>query len=72
MTIAPLPLCIDLDGTLTPVDTLHEGLLALAKSSPLSLLALPAQIARGKAAFKAFVVERSTVDVEVLPIRADS
>ncbi len=71
MTPAPLPLCIDLDGTLTPVDTLHEGLLALAKSSPLSLLALPAQVARGKAAFKAFVVEHSTVDVDVLPIRAD-
>lgn len=71
MTSAPLPLCIDLDGTLTPVDTLHESLLSLAKSSPLALLKVPAQIARGKAAFKAFVVEHAPVDVPVLPIRAD-
>ncbi|TDU28704.1 4-hydroxybenzoate polyprenyltransferase [Panacagrimonas perspica] len=71
MTSASLPLCVDLDGTLTPVDTLHEGLIALAKSSPLSLFALPAQISRGKAAFKAFVAERAPLDAEVLPIRPD-
>lgn len=67
----PLPLCIDLDGTLTPVDTLHEGLLALAKSSPLSLLKLPGRLAHGKAAFKSFVVEHASVDAEVLPIRPE-
>ncbi len=71
MTKVSVPLCVDLDGTLTPVDTLHEGLLALAKSSPLSLFALPAQLGRGKAAFKAFVAQRAPVDAEVLPIRPE-
>ena len=71
MTSAPLPICVDLDGTLTPVDTLHEGLLALAKSSPASLFALPRQRARGKAACKAFVAQHVGVDTETLPIRVD-
>ena len=33
---SPLPLCVDLDGTLTPVDTLHESLVGLGRVSPLS------------------------------------
>lgn len=66
--IATRPLCVDLDGTLTPVDTLHEGLLALAARAPLSLFALPAWLARGKAAFKREVCARAPVDAEALPL----
>jgi hypothetical protein len=30
---AAVPLCVDLDGSLTPVDTLHESLLNLAREA---------------------------------------
>ena len=43
------PLCVDLDGTLTPVDTLHENFLALVRQAPGSLLSLPRWLAGGKA-----------------------
>ncbi|WP_293396599.1 UbiA family prenyltransferase, partial [Nevskia sp.] len=66
-----LPLCVDLDGTLTPVDTLHEALLDLAKRSPGALLQLPRWLSRGKAAFKREVAARSELDVATLPYRRD-
>lgn len=64
---ASLPLCVDLDGTLTPVDTLHELLLALAKQSPAALLAAPGWIVRGKTAFKQELAARVTIDAATLP-----
>lgn len=66
-----LPLCVDLDGTLTPIDTLHESLLDLAKQAPAALLQLPGWLARGKAAFKREVAARSELDVATLPYRQD-
>ncbi|WP_428383341.1 UbiA family prenyltransferase [Nevskia ramosa] len=66
-----LPLCVDLDGTLTPVDTLHEALLDLAKRSPGALLQLPGWMNLGKAAFKREVAARSELDVATLPWRQD-
>lgn len=52
-----IPLCVDLDGTLTPVDSLHESLLALARREPASWLRLPALLLRGRAAFKTGVLD---------------
>jgi 4-hydroxybenzoate polyprenyltransferase len=67
-TIAELkPICVDLDGTLVKSDTLIDSLLVLARNHPLLLLRLPAQVLRGKAAFKAFVTDNVTLDVEHLP-----
>jgi 4-hydroxybenzoate polyprenyltransferase/phosphoserine phosphatase len=66
-----VPLCIDLDGTLTPVDTLHESLLNLVRRSPVLLLRLPLLLSKGKAAFKQAVAEGSSVEVAALPLRAD-
>lgn len=68
---AGFPLCVDLDGTLTPIDTLHETLLGLAKQSPSSLLALPGWVAQGKATFKREVSARAEIDVSSLPYRED-
>lgn len=62
------PLCVDLDGTLSRVDTLHEGLIGLARSAPLALLRLPAWLSRGKAAFKREVASHAPVDVAALPL----
>jgi 4-hydroxybenzoate polyprenyltransferase/phosphoserine phosphatase len=61
------PLCVDLDGTLVKSDTLHDSLLVLARKRRSLLLALPLQLLRGKAAFKAFVTESISLDVARLP-----
>ena len=58
-----VPLCIDLDGTLTPVDTLHESLLNLVRRSPMLLLRLPLLLGRGKAALKEAVTARASIEV---------
>jgi 4-hydroxybenzoate polyprenyltransferase len=64
-----IPLCVDLDGTLTPVDTLHENLLGLVRHSPQSVVALPAWLAKGKAAFKRQVAAHAPLDAALLPFR---
>jgi 4-hydroxybenzoate polyprenyltransferase len=64
---APRPLCVDLDGTLVKSDTLIDSLLVLARSRPLLVPALFARVLRGKAAFKAFVTDHVSLDVEHLP-----
>ncbi|MGB7267259.1 MAG: prenyltransferase, partial [Terracidiphilus sp.] len=61
------PLCVDLDGTLVKSDTLIDSLLALARKHPALLLALPAQLLRGRAAFKRYVSSHVSLDVAHLP-----
>ena len=68
---SPLPLCVDLDGTLTPVDTLHESLVGLGRQSPLSLALAPRWLARGKAGFKRAVFERCPTDIDALPLNEE-
>ena len=61
------PLCVDLDGTLVKSDTLVDSLLVLARTHPALLFALPGKVLHGKAAFKAFIASRVTLDVVHLP-----
>jgi 4-hydroxybenzoate polyprenyltransferase/phosphoserine phosphatase len=61
------PLCVDLDGTLVKSDTLADSLLVLARKRRSLLFALPLQLLRGKAAFKAFVTESISLDIAHLP-----
>jgi 4-hydroxybenzoate polyprenyltransferase/phosphoserine phosphatase len=63
----PRPLCVDLDGTLVKSDTLIDSLLVLARTRPHLIPALFAQVLRGRAAFKAFVTDNVTLDVQHLP-----
>jgi phosphoserine phosphatase len=63
----PRPLCVDLDGTLVKSDTLIDSLLVLARTRPHLVPGLFAKVLRGKAAFKAFVTDNVTLDVERLP-----
>lgn len=58
---------VDLDGTLTPIDTLHESLIALLKNKPLLFLLLPFWLSKGLAFFKVKVSENSELDVTTLP-----
>jgi hydroxymethylpyrimidine pyrophosphatase-like HAD family hydrolase len=60
-------IAVDLDGTLTLTDTLHESALCLLRESPASVLALPFWLLGGKAALKAKVAERVDLDVTALP-----
>jgi len=48
---------VDLDGTLTPLDSLMEGVARLARSKPLHLLLLPFWLLRGRAWLKTRVAQ---------------
>jgi 4-hydroxybenzoate polyprenyltransferase/phosphoserine phosphatase len=65
----PSPIIVDLDGTLTPTDTLAESLIQLSKRSPASLLRLPLWLLHGRAAFKEAVAARTKIAVDRLPYR---
>jgi 4-hydroxybenzoate polyprenyltransferase len=61
------PLVVDLDNTLILTDLLHESALKLLRERPLSLPGLALSLASGRAAAKAFIAERTTLDPETLP-----
>ena len=65
------PLVVDLDGTLTPTDTLVESLIKLVKQSPLNLLRLPWWLMKGRASFKNAVASHVGISAENLPYRED-
>jgi phosphoserine phosphatase len=67
----PVPLIVDLDGTLIDGDTLHISLRVLARTRPWSVPALPFMALVGRARFKAFVSERVSLDPRRLPYRDD-
>ena len=55
LTTDKLPLVVDLDGTLTPTDTLVESVVKLVKQSPTNLVRLALLLPKRKAAFKGYV-----------------
>ena len=61
------PLVVDLDGTLTPTDTLFESLIQLIKQSPLQLFRLPFALMKGKASLKNFISAYASISPEHLP-----
>ncbi|MGQ0800227.1 MAG: UbiA family prenyltransferase [Pseudomarimonas sp.] len=67
MAAADIPFCVDLDGTLLDSDLLVESLLDVVGHQPLTLCMLPLWLISGKAALKARLAERSTLDVTTLP-----
>jgi 4-hydroxybenzoate polyprenyltransferase/phosphoserine phosphatase len=67
----PLPLYVDLDGTLIATDSLHESLLKLVRASPLALLQLPVWLLKGRAVLKREVARRTRLDVSTLPYRPE-
>lgn len=60
-------IAVDLDGTLTLTDTLHESILCLLRDCPTYVLALPFWWFGGKAVLKSKVAERVDLDVTRLP-----
>ena len=67
----PIPLCIDLDGTLISSDTLLEASLELVKRHPATVLQMPLWLLGGKPNFKAHIAQRTDLDAERLPYRAE-
>lgn len=61
------PLCVDLDGTLTPTDTLWEGCLKLIRANPAYLAKMLYWLLLGKARFKQQVSNRISLNPDLLP-----
>lgn len=60
-------IAVDLDGTLTFTDTLHESLIQLLRDRPYYLFLLPIWLLKGKAYFKARVTNLSQINPSLLP-----
>lgn len=60
-------IAVDLDGTLTLTDTLHESVLTLVRNNPFMIFLLPFWLIRGVAHLKSKVEENSVLDVTTLP-----
>jgi len=61
------PLVVELDGTLTPTNTLVESLVKVIKRSPLNLLRIPLWLTRGRAGFKSIIAAHACISGEHLP-----
>lgn len=70
-TIPPLVMVIDLDGTLIKTNSLDETFLDVLRTDPFALWQLPIHLIFGRAATKAFLAARSSLDVEGWPVRED-
>ena len=60
-------IAVDLDGTLTLTDTLHESILVLVRNKPLFLFILPFWLIKGLAFLKLKVAQNIELDVKNLP-----
>ena len=60
-------IAVDLDGTLTLTDTLHESVLTLLRVKPFMLFLLPFWLIKGIAHLKSKVAENFVLDVTTLP-----
>src|SRR5215475_9456575 len=65
------PLCVDLDGTLIKTNTLHESILALARSAPQYILLLPFWLMRGQAYLWHRLSQLVSPNVALLPYRSE-
>jgi len=63
----PIPLCVDLDGTLVKLDTLHQSLFLLLRRDPACILRIPGWLAKGKAHLKDQVMQRVALAADALP-----
>jgi 4-hydroxybenzoate polyprenyltransferase len=64
---SPVPLCVDLDGTLIYSDMLWESLAVLLRKSPWLIFMVPVWFLNGRAYLKRQIAARATVDVALLP-----
>ena len=67
MKSPPIPIFVDLDGTLVSTDTLVESVLLFMRSNPLNIFLLIVWLFKGKAQFKSNVVKNVKLKPELLP-----
>ena len=65
------PLVVDLDGTLTPTDTLVESVIQFIKQSPLNIFRVFVWLMLGRAGFKGQIAARVDMAADLLPYRQD-
>lgn len=65
--VTPIPLVVDLDGTLVKTDLLIESLFALIKQNPFYVFAIPFWLLKGRAFLKQEIIRRITPEVAFLP-----
>jgi len=65
------PLAVDLDGSLTYTDTLHESTLKILSKTPLNIFKLPLWLAQGKATLKNNIAQKVEFNPETLPYNQD-
>jgi 4-hydroxybenzoate polyprenyltransferase len=70
-TADPVPLCVDLDGTLLRVDTLHESLVQFLRKHFWKCWQLPLWLARGRAYLKKQLALAAPPDIARLPATED-
>jgi 4-hydroxybenzoate polyprenyltransferase len=70
-TELPPPLVVDLDGTLTPTDTLVELVIQVLKEAPLTIFLMPFWLLWGIPYFKAQVARATKFSASALPYRED-
>ncbi|MGO8676023.1 MAG: UbiA family prenyltransferase [Limisphaerales bacterium] len=63
----PVPLCVDLDGTVLRTDLVWESLVRLLRGNPLYLALLPFWALRGRAWLKRQLAARTHLDAATLP-----
>ena len=68
---APVPLVVDVDGTLIKTDLLHENVMQFAARHPLELWRLIPWLAKGKPHLKCELAERVPLDMATMPLRAE-
>ena len=72
MTVADQPvLVVDMDGTLSRTDTLHEAIFAFIAANPLRAPALFGWLKAGKAGFKRRLADACLADTDALPLNEE-
>lgn len=70
-SVDPIPLCVDLDGTVIKTDLLYESVLLLIKNKPSVALRLPLWLKEGRAYLKRQIASQVELSLDTLPINEE-
>ncbi|HIC0562652.1 TPA: UbiA family prenyltransferase [Escherichia coli] len=64
-----IPLVVDLDGTLSKTDTLHEGIISVLFKNPIKIIGMCLALFRGKSYFKEYITQTVTQNADAFCYR---
>jgi len=67
----PLPLFVDLDGTLIKSDWMLEAILAMVRDNPFSIFQILIWLAKGRSSLKRHLAEAVIIDIALLPVNLE-